>query len=502
MATTRQDRAKINSMVSFGCQIITLICGLVVPRLMLGAFGSEIYGATSSITQFLSYIALLEGGIGGVARAALYKPLAENDDEAISAVVAEIKRFFRVIAYIFAGYVLIIACSFKFISDVKGLDWVSTFALVTVISISTFGQYFIGISYSVLLQAGQKQYITNLVSIAATVLNTLAIFILVNLGCNIIVVKLVSSCIFVLRPIALWFYVRRHFNLKKTKKSGKTYLTQKWSGLGQHIAFFLHSNTDVAVLTVFSTLASVAVYSIYNMVISNIQNITASFIAGMEAVFGDMLAKKEYKELHSTFSLYETIISVISIILFSTTAVLIVPFVKLYTAGINDADYIAPVFAILLIMSSLLYCLRMPYHSLTVAAGHFKETKAAAYGEALINIAVSIILVIKLGLVGVAIGTIIATAFRFVYYVYYLSKNIFGRSIGLFIKRFSVNAFSFAVIVLSGNSVIKNIEISDYMDWAICGFIMVAFASAVVFALNAVVYRSDLSGVIKKLVKR
>lgn len=66
----------------------------IVPRLMIGTFGSEAYGATSSITQFLAYITLLEAGIGGVARSALYKPLADNDDYMISAVVCEIKRFF------------------------------------------------------------------------------------------------------------------------------------------------------------------------------------------------------------------------------------------------------------------------------------------------------------------------------------------------------------------------------------------------------------------------
>ena len=71
-----------------------------------------------------------------------------------------------------------------------------------------------------------------------------------------------------------------------------------------------------------------------------------------------------------------------------------------------------------------------------IAAGHFKQTKIAAYGEAILNLTVSIILVFNFGLIGVAIGTVIATLFRFVYYAYYLSKNIFYRSISRFIKRF------------------------------------------------------------------
>ena len=83
MTDSRQIRAKKNILTSLLSQIVLLICGIIVPRLMIGAFGSEAYGATSSITQFLAYITLLEGGVGGVARAVLYKPLAQKDIERI-----------------------------------------------------------------------------------------------------------------------------------------------------------------------------------------------------------------------------------------------------------------------------------------------------------------------------------------------------------------------------------------------------------------------------------
>ena len=43
----------------------------------------------------------------------------------------------------------------------------------------------------------------------------------------------------------------------------------------------------------------------------------------MEAIFGDMLAKKENELLQRTFSYYETLISTIAITLFSTTATMI-----------------------------------------------------------------------------------------------------------------------------------------------------------------------------------
>lgn len=201
-------KAKLNIATSLLGQLVTLACGLIVPGLMIRSFGSEVYGATASISQFLSYITLLEGGIGGVARAALYKPLADNDTLAISKVQSEIQRFFRIVGYIFTAYVLIIACSFKQISHTDALDWTTSFLLVVVISISTFGQYFIGISNAVVLQAAQKTYINQILNSITVILNTVSIIILVKLGCSIITVKLVSSCIFMMRPVVLWYYVK------------------------------------------------------------------------------------------------------------------------------------------------------------------------------------------------------------------------------------------------------------------------------------------------------
>lgn len=498
MTDARIHGAKKNIFVSIGCQLVTLLCGIIAPKLMIDAFGSEAYGATVSIGQFLSYIALLEGGIGGVARAALYKPLAEGDMQEISVVMAEVRRFFRIIACIFVAYALVIACSFRGISGSDVLDWASTFLLVIAISLSTLGQYFIGISNIILLQAAQKSYVTNMVNIAGMIVNTLMIILLISLGCSIITVKLVSSMVFVLRPVVLWAYVRRHYPLRRVPKGKTSRLSQKWSGLSQHIAFFLHSNTDVVILTCFSSLKAVAVYSVYNMVVANIQNLAASFISGMEALFGDMLARKEQEKLNRTFSVYETIISVVAVILFAVTTVMVVPFVRIYTAGVTDTDYEAPLFAVLLILSALLYCLRMPYHSAIIAAGHFRQTQAAAYGEALLNVGLSILLVMHFGLVGVAIGTLTATAFRLVYYVGYLSRRILNRPVRLFLRRSALNAVLWLAAVWAGWQATSLFEMTNYALWAIGGVLAGLIALAVTAAGNLLIDRRNCRALLSR----
>ena len=502
ISNTRSGRAKLNIIFSLLGQFVTLICGMIVPRLMIGAFGSETYGATASIAQFLAYITLLEGGIGGVARAALYKPLAENNSTAISEIVAEIKRFFRVIAYIFIVYVIILATSFKSISGTEVLGQAEMFLLVIVISISTFAEYFIGISYSVLLQAAQKTYITTIVNMAAKIANTVFIVFLIFANSNIIVVKLVSSCIYVAKPCLLWLYVRKNFALESGKNKKTNYLKDKWAGFAQHIAYFLHSNTDIAILTVLGSLTMVATYSVYNMVVSQIQNVCSSFITGMEAIFGDMLAKNEKESLHRTFGYYETLISVISTILFSVTVVMIVPFVRIYTDGIHDANYIEPAFAVVLALASYVYCIRTPYHGMVIAAGHFKETQIAAYAEAGINVTLSLFLVRPLGLLGVAIGTLTASTVRLLYYAFYLRKRICYRGIGLFIKRETVNFSVFLLICILGNLVIQNFDMKSYYAWAGAAVIVTAISLGVTLLGNYVFYKSEFKAIFGKILKR
>ena len=56
-------------------QLVTIICGFIVPRLIISNYGSDVNGLVTSITQFLAYITLLEAGFGPVVKSLLYKPI-------------------------------------------------------------------------------------------------------------------------------------------------------------------------------------------------------------------------------------------------------------------------------------------------------------------------------------------------------------------------------------------------------------------------------------------
>lgn len=466
----RNKRAKNNIVFSLIARFVAAICGLIVSKILIKTFGSEAFGATDSIARFLAYISLLDGGVSGVARAALYKPLAENDYKKVSELIYKMQRFFRVIALIFLIYVAVLACTYKTIAHVEFLDWSSTAVLVVVISLSTFMEYLIGISYGILINASQKTYVNQIISIGTNIINALVVVISVLLGYGLIAVKFLSCLVFLARPVLMWLYVKYNYQLPRVRSvdsASPDLLDQKWIGLAQHIAYVLHTNTDIVVLTVFGDLKLVAVYSVYFMVVSGIQQVALSFTSGMEALFGELLAKKEDDNLNQAFNKYESMISVVSGVLFSVTAVMIVPFIGIYTKDITDTDYIYPAFGLLLVIATYLFCIRMPYHAMVTASGSFRQTQIASYGESAINIILSVALVIKYGLIGVAIGTVAAVGFRFIYYVFYLSREVMGRNTLRFAVRIATNLLSFTLVVIVGAQICSLFSMNGFISWGL-----------------------------------
>ena len=55
----RSKKAILNIISSLMLQITILICGFIVPKVIITNFGSNVNGLVSSITQFLAYITLL-----------------------------------------------------------------------------------------------------------------------------------------------------------------------------------------------------------------------------------------------------------------------------------------------------------------------------------------------------------------------------------------------------------------------------------------------------------
>ncbi len=489
MLLIRSQKLTLNTIFSLTNQIVLIVCGFVLPRMFLVSYGSAINGLQASITQFLGFITLCELGVGAVVQAALYKPLAEKNYYQISQIVCSSNNFFHKLGLLLIVYTIGLICFYPFLIK-QNFGLLYTTSLILIISLSSFGYYFLGVTYRTLLNADQLAFIPIGLQMGSLIVSTIVSVILMKLGFSIHEVKLADSFIFLIPPFILSWYVHRHYPINYTLKLSTEPLKQKWNGIAQHISIFVLDGTDILVLTIFSTLQTVSIYTVYNLVIMGIKQFMYAITSGMQATFGDMIAKQEKAILISVFSQFEWVMHSATTFLFVMTGLLIIPFVQVYTQGITDANYILPTFAFLMVLAQGIYCIRLPYNMIILSAGHFKETQTNSFIEAGLNIVLSVLLVFHYGLIGVAIGTLVAVISRTVYLAWYLSHHILERELTHFKKHILVDLIIILVMVLCTHS-FKMANIS-YWAWFILACKTGTICLLVSAIFNWIFYRHEI----------
>lgn len=405
-------------------QMVTMASGLILPRLLISTFGSEVNGLVSSITQFLSFISLLEGGLGAIVLSELYKPIKENDNEKIVDILNECQNFFCKLSIAFIIYSLFLSIVYPLLCNVD-FSFIYVSSLVVILSISTLIRYLFAISNRLFLQADQRLYIVNNVSSVVTVLNLVLVIVIIRVFPEIHLIKILADVLFCLQPIVFRCYVDRKYRTRlRITKANQDVLKNRWSGFGQNLAYFINMNTDIAVITIFMGVREVSVYTVYMLAVNALRQLLSSISNSYQSALGKYYVDDNRKVLREKFSSLEEKNWVLSLAMYGTCLLLINPFVSLYTSGINDANYYQPIFAMFIVLANMIFSIREPHKFLILAVGKFKETNVSAIVEAILNIGISLVLVYFYGLIGVAIGTLIAILYRFVFFVIYLKDNI------------------------------------------------------------------------------
>lgn len=489
----------MNTITSLIYEVITVVCAFILPRLILSSYGSEVNGLISSITQFLGFITLLQMGVGAVVESSLYEPLANHNLNAVSKIISSARKFFYKIALILFCYVVVLCVVYPYISDTS-FDWIYVSALIVIISIGSFSQYVFGIVDRLLLTSDQKGYIVYISTILSTLLNTIVCAVMIYAGATIHAVKLASALIFLAGPVIIHIYIRKNYPLDVHIHYDEEPIKQKWNGIAQHIAAVVLDGTDVAVLTAFSTLENVSIYAVYNMVIGGIKRLTMALTNGIQALMGEMLAKKESEALVTLFSWTEWFIHTLTVFIFGCCSVLIVPFVKVYTNEIVDADYIQPLFGLLLTLANAGHCLRLPYNLLILAGGHYKQTQSCHIIAATLNLVISVLAVKHFGLIGVTVGTLVAMVYQSIWMAVYVSKNLIDYPMRNTIKQFLVDIICFTICFL----VTMRIPFGgrSFLQWIVLAVVDAVIWLLIIAIANGLFYKDNVKALVNKVMKK
>lgn len=476
-----KSKVKANIIIGFGGQLCILVLGIIVPRVLLTNYGSDVTGLLSTVTQIFTYMALLEAGIGQAARNALYEPISTNNRKQISHIVSIARNYFRKLTYIYGGGIIAIAILAPFIlkSNINRSTIVLVILFQGLANVISF--YFIQ-TQNVILTADGRNYINNAINVINQIVSYMARIVLALWGVNIALIQLVYLIITVAKVFVYKYYFKNHYSwINYNQASNKEKLKDRNSYVVTELAWTIFSSTDMIVLsTVISTKLS-SVYTIYNMVFSSINSLLNAVYSSVIYILGQSFheSKEKYIVLHDAFT---SIFLGTMTILMCVTYVLILPFVRLYTNGVTDIEYIYTSLPIMFCLIQLLSWSRFVSGNLTGIAGYAKSTSYISLMEAIINLSLSIVFVHKYGIVGVTLATVIALPVKVLWCIYVTDKKVIKRSYWKSLLIIGVNFLLFFFVVFF--SEFFQPKINSYVQFFIWGILLTVIFGALGIWVN------------------
>ena len=469
-------------------QLITISISIILPRLYLVNYGSEVNGLLNSTNQFLIYLSLFEAGIGTVTLQALYGPIANKETGLINGILSATNQYYRKTGLLYLIGLLLLSIIYPIMADTN----LNYFEISLIVFFSGFANvilFFFQGKYNLLLQAEGKNYIISNLNTIINILIAIAKIILILNGFNAVDIIIASFFIRLLQSIYVVYYIKKNYLWIDLSVAPRTeLLSQKNYSLIHQFAGMVFQNTDILLLTFFCDLKIVSVYSIYKMVVSHIESVLSILTNSINFAMGQLFQvnKNRFSTAIDTFEIFY---SACSFALFSVALTLYTPFIELYTAGIHDKDYLDPFLPVLFVTISLLTIMRTPMLYTINYAGHFKLTTPQSIIETIINLVVSIIGVQFWGIYGVLLGTIIALFYRTNDIIIYANTKILKRSP---VKTYFIYAVNICMmLILQYFFNVFTINIFSWTSFIFAGLCCTAISLIAMLLINIVIFREN-----------
>ncbi len=407
--------------------IITIAIGLILPRLFITGFGSETNGLINSAQQFLAYFSLFEAGIGAISLQAIYKPIAEGNHDQVSGTLSATHVYYKRTGTLY----LITLTAFSLVYPFLAHSSINYFIVAGVVFLTGIGNvvmFFFQGKYKILLRADGKSYIISNLTTITTVITGLTKVLMISMGFDVITVLAASFAISLIQAVFIPLYIKKHYVWLNIKyKPDYQSISQKNYILIHQIAYIVFQNTDILILTVICGLKVVSVYSLYKLVITHLESILNIISDSVEFALGQIF-QVDRQRFIKRIDVFESLYSALSFSMFSTIYCVFLPFMKIYTHGVTDINYIDFWLPVLFCTIAILTAMRKPMLMTINFAGHFKLTTPQTVAETIINLTVSLVSVWFLGIYGVLLGTVVALLYRTTDVIIYSNKKILKRS--------------------------------------------------------------------------
>jgi len=392
-------------------QTITLFVNLLAVFLLfpfiVKTLGDKIYGLWVLASSLTGYYFLLDFGISQAVSRFIARALGKNRKEETKSVISNSIFMFSCIALFTIIFTIILAFFLKYFVP-------SDILLISRILLITVGLEFAFTlplrTYGGVLKAHLDFDIFSLFDLITIILRSGLIFFFLSKGYGIIALAIINLLTSVIFYLANFFYVRKKypeatFNAKliKKKKIKELFKFSQYIFLTQ-IGDNLRYKIDSFVIAGFIGLASVTLYSIAVKIVDYYMQLMIALTSAVIPLFYRYEGAKDFDSIRQKFILGTRISTIFAFIIGANLII----FGKNFIQNWMGKDYINAYSILIILVIPYIFDLsqRMGMGVLQSLNKHYIYTIMNGV-EGVINLILSIILVQKIGIIGVAIGTAI-----------------------------------------------------------------------------------------------
>jgi O-antigen/teichoic acid export membrane protein len=480
-------------------QVIISIFQIAIPRFVISTYGSAINGLSSSINQILLIVGLIQGGAVGASIYVLYKPVAEKDFTIISEVMYSSKTYFKKLGYIFCIVSIIVALVSSFIlknNDINQIEVILAFLLLILASAFSFFSFSY---YDILFSSFQERYwlsIGNLIEkliyycLLIIVLYTRTYFLLMF---AVVIFGTVSKVFFY-----TIIFKRKYKQLIDPAPKVKNYpIKNRGYLLLSLIADQAITYTPIVIVSFGYGLETASVYSVYAIIITAVSTLVNAIQLSMSALFGNLVATENDNTIKKVFNTIEYIFFLIGTYLTGSIAFLLMPFITLYTKGIDDTNYIYMTMAIIIPLLTAVFSLRTPYGFAVTVYGLFKDLCYISLFFSVLGIGIALALSLIIDMPFVLIGIIFYYFFTGIMFIFALRKKI--QWINL--KKISARIIIVILVLIISVVAIKVIPIAidTITSWILSGILYTLVLGIALLVYSLIFEQKEMKDVIKYL---
>lgn len=413
---SRSANSLRNMIIGVGSQVIILLLMFIGRTVFINVLGAEYLGVNGLFANILTILSLAELGIGNVMIYSLYKPVAENDEATIRALLNYYKNIYRKIA---VAVLIFGLCVVPFLGKIVNSDLPHTSIILYYILflLNSVVSYLV-VYKSALINADQKIYIIKVIQTLVVLIKEVAQIIILLITksfilylCILILSTIINNLILSIKADKLYPFLKQSSNLTKVdtnaiKENIKAVFIYK-------IGVIIMNNTDNILISILIGTVYVGYYSNYSLLVTTVGTIVGIIIQALFSSIGNLNASGDMVKSYNFFNGLLLFFQWLSA--FCALSFLLV-FNDFITIWIGEKYLLEINVVLAIVLNFYIQNIINPVWMYRETMGLFNQIKYLMIIAAIVNLIFSIILGIQWGLAGIIISTAIARLLTTVWY--------------------------------------------------------------------------------------